>query len=76
MTREHEILVGVDGSTASLHALRWAAAEARARPPRRGGGPDPRVTTGQARGFSRISQVSMTSPSVMSLYDPRPIPHS
>ncbi|KSW14011.1 universal stress protein [Cellulomonas sp. B6] len=31
MTREHEILVGVDGSTASLHALRWAAAEARTR---------------------------------------------
>jgi len=29
MTREHEILVGVDGSAASLHALDWALAEAR-----------------------------------------------
>ncbi len=31
MTRDHEILVGADGSAASLHALRWAAAEARTR---------------------------------------------
>src|SRR5690606_16913521 len=30
----------------------------------------------QSRGFSRISNVSMMSPSVMSLNDPRPIPHS
>ena len=31
MTREQEILVGVDGSSASLHALDWAVVEARAR---------------------------------------------
>ena len=32
--------------------------------------------TGQARGFSRISHVSMRSPSWMSLKEPSPIPHS
>ncbi|QCB94526.1 universal stress protein [Cellulomonas shaoxiangyii] len=31
MTREHEILVGVDGSVAGLHALDWATHEARTR---------------------------------------------
>ncbi|QGQ20246.1 universal stress protein [Cellulomonas sp. JZ18] len=31
MTREHGILVGVDGSAASLHALDWATQEARVR---------------------------------------------
>ncbi|MFC8190330.1 universal stress protein [Cellulomonas sp. NPDC057328] len=31
MTREHEVLVGVDGSAASLHALDWALHEARTR---------------------------------------------
>ena len=40
---------------------------------RRSDGPP---AAGQARGFSRISKVSITSSTLMSLNDPRPIPHS
>ena len=55
---------------------------ARATPPEGGCGTEParRAARGidddQARGFSCISHVSMTSPSLMSLNDPRPMPHS
>ncbi|RJK82389.1 hypothetical protein CHN44_20790, partial [Vibrio cholerae] len=79
--RASALQCSVRGGTATVQE-RAARSAGPIRPPEGGCGTEPAIRAArgidddQARGFSGISHVSMTSPSLMSLNDPRPMPHS